>query len=150
MELLQQDKTYLSREVEEARERERKREEEEDRLREKVRTLRAARDDLREKVLGGHAEMRSQHEERLTAEVSRLQRKANEDLERLREEHGAHRDREIRALRDLPRRRRRRRGGGAPKWRRRARRVRRRVRRAAIDAGQRGRVAQRAGRRFYA
>ena len=45
--------------------------------------------------------MRSQHEERLTAEVSRLQRKANEDLERLREEHGAHRDREIRALRDL-------------------------------------------------
>ncbi len=101
VELLQQDKTYLSREVEEARERERKREEEEDRLREKVRTLRAARDDLREKVLGGHAEMRSQHEERLTAEVSRLQRKANEDLERLREEHGAHRDREIRALRDL-------------------------------------------------
>ena len=101
VELLQQDKTYLSREVEEARERERKREEEEDRLREKIRTLRAARDDLREKVLGGHAEMRSQHEERLTAEVNRLQRKANEDLERLREEHSAHRDREIRALRDL-------------------------------------------------
>ena len=101
VELLQQDKTYLSREVEDARERERKHEEEEDRLREKIRTLRAARDDLREKVLGGHAEMRSQHEERLSAEVNRLQRKANEDLERLREEHGAHRDREIRALRDL-------------------------------------------------
>ena len=101
VELLQQDKAYLTREVEEARERERKREEEEDRLREKIRTLRAARDDLREKVLSGHAEMRSQHEERLTAEVSRLQHKANEDLERLREEHSAHRDREIRALRDL-------------------------------------------------
>ena len=101
VELLTQDKAYLSREVEDARDRERKHEEEEDRLREKVRVLRLARDDLREKVLNGHAEMRSVHEARLTEEVRRLQTKANEDLERLREEHSSHRDREIRALRDL-------------------------------------------------
>ena len=101
VELLTQDKAYLSREVEDARDRDRKHEDEEDRLREKVRVLRVARDDLREKVLNGHAEMRSTHEERLDLEVTRLQAKANDDLERLREEHSAHRDREIRALRDL-------------------------------------------------
>ena len=83
-----------------AQERERKHEEEEDRLREKVRALRTARDALQEKVMSGHAEVRSQHEERLAEEVRRLQT-AGEDLERLREEHAAARDREIRALRDL-------------------------------------------------
>ena len=101
VELLSQDKAYLSREVDAAQERERKHEEEEDRLREKVRALRTARDALQEKVMSGHAEVRSQHEERLAEEVRRLQTKAGEDLERLREEHAAARDREIRALRDL-------------------------------------------------
>ena len=48
-ELLQQ-AAYLSREVESARERERRWEEEEDRLREKTRALRAQADDLREKL----------------------------------------------------------------------------------------------------
>ena len=101
VELLSQDKAYLSREVDAAQDRERKHEEEEDRLREKVRALRTARDALQEKVMSGHAEVRSQHEERLAEEVRRLQTKASEDLERLREEHTAARDREIRALRDL-------------------------------------------------
>ena len=45
VELLTQDKAYLSREVEDARDRDRKHEDEEDRLREKVRVLRVARDD---------------------------------------------------------------------------------------------------------
>jgi len=44
-------------------------------------------------------EMKSTHEERMGEEISRLQNKAREDLERLREEHAAARDREIRALR---------------------------------------------------
>ena len=86
MELLQQDKTYLSREVEEARERERKREEEEDRLREKVARC-AARERLREKVRRPRR-MRSARGT-FDGRGGRLQRKANEDLERLREEHGA-------------------------------------------------------------
>jgi len=100
-ELLQQDKAYLSREVESARERERRWEEEEDRLREKTRALRAQADDLREKLATGHAELSDKHEQRLVAEIERLQTKAQEDLERLREEHAGARDREIRALRDL-------------------------------------------------
>ena len=44
---------YLSREVETFRERERKHEEEEDRLREKVRALKGARDALQERLLSG-------------------------------------------------------------------------------------------------
>ena len=101
VDLLSQDKAYLTREVDALADRERKREEEEDRLREKARALRVSRDALQEKVLSGNAEFRSQHEERLNAEVARLQQKAAEDLERLREEHASARDREIRALRDL-------------------------------------------------
>jgi progesterone-induced-blocking factor 1 len=101
MDLLTQDKAYLSREVETCRERERKHEHEEDRLREKVRALKQARDALQERLLSGAEEIRSVHEERLTAEVTRLQHKAKDDLEKLREEHAAARDREIRALRDL-------------------------------------------------
>ena len=93
-ELLQQDKAYLSREVESARERERRWEEEEDRLREKTRALRALADDLREKLATGHAELSDKHEQRLVAEIERLQTKAQEDLERLREEHAGARDRE--------------------------------------------------------
>ena len=100
-ELLQQDKAYLSREVESARERERRWEEEEDRLREKARALRTQADDLREKLATGHAELADKHEQRLVGEIERLQTKAQEDLERLREEHAGARDREIRALRDL-------------------------------------------------
>jgi len=100
-ELLQQDKAYLSREVEAARERERRWEEEEDRLREKARALRTQADDLREKLATGHAELADKHEQRLVGEIERLQTKAQEDLERLREEHAGARDREIRALRDL-------------------------------------------------
>ena len=101
LDLLVQDKAYLSREVETCRGRERKHEEEEDRLREKVRALKQARNELQERLMSGADEIRSQHEERLTSEVTRLQHKAADDLERLREEHAAARDREIRALRDL-------------------------------------------------
>lgn len=101
LDLLTQDKAYLSREVEACRERERKHEEEEDRLREKVRALKQAREALQERLLSGSEDIRSQHEERLTQEVARLQHKAADDLERLREEHATARDREIRALRDL-------------------------------------------------
>ena len=89
VDLLSQDKAYLTREVDALADRERKREEEEDRLREKARALRVSRDALQEKVLSGNAEFRSQHEERLNAEVARLQQKAAEDLERLREEHAS-------------------------------------------------------------
>ena len=87
--------------METCRERERKHEEEEDRLRDKVRALKQARDALQERLVSGAEDIRSQHEDRLTQEVTRLQHKAAEDLERLREEHAAARDREIRALRDL-------------------------------------------------
>ena len=100
-ELLTQDKAYLSREVDAARERERKWEEEEDRLREKARGLRTHRDELLEKLATGQAELTDKHEQRLVAEIERLQTKAGEDLSRLREEHVSARDREIRALRDL-------------------------------------------------
>ena len=100
-ELLTQDKAYLSREVDAARERERKWEEEEDRLREKARGLRQHRDELLEKLATGQAELTDKHEQRLVAEIERLQTKAGEDLSRLREEHTSARDREIRALRDL-------------------------------------------------
>ena len=100
-ELLTQDKAYLSREVDAARERERKWEEEEDRLREKARGLRTHRDELLEKLATGQAELTDKHEQRLVAEIERLQTKAGEDLSRLREEHTSARDREIRALRDL-------------------------------------------------
>ena len=100
-ELLMQDKAYLSREVDAARERERKWEEEEDRLREKARGLRTHRDELLEKLATGQAELTDKHEQRLVAEIERLQTKAGEDLSRLREEHVSARDREIRALRDL-------------------------------------------------
>ena len=100
-ELLTQDKAYLSREVDAARERERKWEEEEDRLREKARGLRQHRDELLEKLATGQAELTDKHEQRLVAEIERLQTKAGEDLSRLREEHVSARDREIRALRDL-------------------------------------------------
>ena len=100
-ELLTQDKAYLSREVDAARERERKWEEEEDRLREKARGLRTHRDELLEKLATGQAELTDKHEQRLVAEIERLQTKAGEDLTRLREEHTSARDREIRALRDL-------------------------------------------------
>ena len=100
-ELLMQDKAYLSREVDAARERERKWEEEEDRLREKARGLRQHRDELLEKLATGQAELTDKHEQRLVAEIERLQTKAGEDLSRLREEHTSARDREIRALRDL-------------------------------------------------
>ena len=100
-ELLMQDKAYLSREVDAARERERKWEEEEDRLREKARGLRTHRDELLEKLATGQAELTDKHEQRLVAEIERLQTKAGEDLTRLREEHVSARDREIRALRDL-------------------------------------------------
>ena len=87
--------------MESARERERRWEEEEDRLREKARALRTQADDLREKLATGHAELADKHEQRLVGEIERLQTKAQEDLERLREEHAGARDREIRALRDL-------------------------------------------------
>ena len=100
-ELLTQDKAYLSREVDAARERERKWEEEEDRLREKARGLRQHRDELLEKLATGQAELTDKHEQRLVSEIERLQTKAGEDLSRLREEHTSARDREIRALRDL-------------------------------------------------
>ena len=100
-ELLMQDKAYLSREVDAARERERKWEEEEDRLREKARGLRTHRDELLEKLATGQAALTDKHEQRLVAEIERLQTKAGEDLSRLREEHTSARDREIRALRDL-------------------------------------------------
>ena len=100
-ELLTQDKAYLSREVDAARERERKWEEEEDRLREKARGLRTHRDELLEKLATGQAELTDKHEQRLVSEIERLQTKAGEDLSRLREEHTSARDREIRALRDL-------------------------------------------------
>ena len=100
-ELLTQDKAYLSREVDAARERERKWEEEEDRLREKARGLRQHRDELLEKLATGQAELTDKHEQRLVSEIERLQTKAGEDLSRLREEHASARDREIRALRDL-------------------------------------------------
>ena len=100
-ELLMQDKAYLSREVDAARERERKWEEEEDRLREKARGLRTHRDELLEKLATGQAELTDKHEQRLVSEIERLQTKAGEDLSRLREEHVSARDREIRALRDL-------------------------------------------------
>ena len=100
-ELLTQDKAYLSREVDAARERERKWEEEEDRLREKARGLRQHRDELLEKLATGQAELTDKHEQRLVSEIERLQTKAGEDLSRLREEHVSARDREIRALRDL-------------------------------------------------
>ena len=84
VELLSQDKAYLSREVDAAQDRERKHEEEEDRLREKVRALRTARDALQEKVMSGHAEVRSQHEERLAEEVRkdvlRFEAALNKDL----------------------------------------------------------------------
>ena len=100
-ELLTQDKAYLSREVDAARERERKWEEEEDRLREKARGLRTHRDELLEKLATGQAELTDKHEQRLVSEIERLQTKAGEDLSRLREEHVSARDREIRALRDL-------------------------------------------------
>ena len=100
-ELLMQDKAYLSREVDAARERERKWEEEEDRLREKARGLRQHRDELLEKLATGQAELTDKHEQRLVSEIERLQTKAGEDLSRLREEHTSARDREIRALRDL-------------------------------------------------
>ena len=96
-----QDKAYLSREVDAARERERKWEEEEDRLREKARGLRQHRDELLEKLATGQAELTDKHEQRLVSEIERLQTKAGEDLSRLREEHVSARDREIRALRDL-------------------------------------------------
>ena len=64
------DEAYLSREVETFRERERKHEEEEDRLRDKVRALKQARDALQERLLSGAEDIRSQHEDRLTQEVA--------------------------------------------------------------------------------
>lgn len=72
-----------------------------DQRQEKVRELKRARQDLYDKLLATREDTAAAHEQRLQAEIARIEARARGDLEQIRREAEEVREREVRALRDM-------------------------------------------------
>jgi hypothetical protein len=66
-----------------------------------VRELKRSRQELYDKLLATREDTAATHEQRLQAEIARIEARARVDLEQIRREVEEARDREVRALRDM-------------------------------------------------
>ncbi|KAK3247322.1 hypothetical protein CYMTET_43176 [Cymbomonas tetramitiformis] len=100
VDLLQMDKAYLSKEVQSLGERCAELETQYDKCHNKLREVKKARNDLQEKVLSSTEDQRLAHEQRLQAEISRLQEQHLSDIDKVRAEAVHVAEQEVRLLRD--------------------------------------------------
>ena len=101
--LISTDKKYLSTEIEKTHARCEKAEEEVEALRHKVTDLKKQRADLFDRVMLAHEDNKTHlnFDDRLSAEVSRIQSAAKEDIERIRVENLAAHHREVEVLKEM-------------------------------------------------
>jgi progesterone-induced-blocking factor 1 len=72
-----------------------------DQKQEKVRELKRSRQELYDKLLATREDSAAAHEQRLQAEIARIEARARADLEQIQREAEEARGRELRALRDM-------------------------------------------------
>ncbi|KAG0576691.1 hypothetical protein KC19_5G100200 [Ceratodon purpureus] len=101
LDLLSMDKIYLSKEVHCQAEQVKKLETELERQHEKLREVKRARTELYNKVLADNKDSQTANEQRLQAEISRIQERTNQDIEKIRKEANAVADEKVRTFREM-------------------------------------------------